>query len=105
VATTGETDVWSLGTSIRNGRLCRVGNPERSDQPRCCGNPSWTWPAGISGGWLEFSIQELCQCKRFENTNDFKTMLILQCINWMTIHAFFEGMRSKNKLRIIMLRK
>jgi hypothetical protein len=34
---------------------------KRSDQPRCCGNPSWTKPAGIHGGWLHCNIQVVCQ--------------------------------------------
>jgi hypothetical protein len=36
-------------------------NPrKRSDQPRCCGNPSWTKPAGICDGWLHCNIQVVC---------------------------------------------
>src|SRR5258708_39684059 len=33
---------------------------ERSDQPRCCGNPSRTKPAGICDGWLQRNIQVAC---------------------------------------------
>jgi len=40
---------------------------ERSDQPRCCGNPSWTKPAGVCGGWLHCTIQIMCQSGFFIN--------------------------------------
>jgi hypothetical protein len=38
---------------------------KRSDQPRCCGNPSWATPAGIHGGWLQCNIQVVCQLVSF----------------------------------------
>jgi hypothetical protein len=48
---------------------------KRSDQPRCCGNPSWTTPAGIYGGWLPSPIQFVCHC------SNFRKALIIQLID------------------------
>jgi hypothetical protein len=33
------------------------------DQLRCCGNPSWTWPAGIYDDRPHCNIQVACHTK------------------------------------------
>jgi hypothetical protein len=39
---------------------------ERSDQPRCCGNPSWTKPAGIHGGLAALQHSSCVPAFRFD---------------------------------------
>jgi hypothetical protein len=49
-------------TARKSAQVANTGtiSKERSDQPRCCGNPSWTGPAGIGDGWLHCNIQVAC---------------------------------------------
>src|ERR1700709_1038023 len=70
-ATCGGSTGKRILTARKSGDFLR----ERSDQPRCCGNPSWTKPAGIHGGWLHCNIQFVCQPAIFIKSLNFNSLL------------------------------
>jgi hypothetical protein len=68
----------------------------RSDQPRCCGNPSWTAPAGGYGGWLKEPLFKLCaSAAKHENSLIINKLQILRRRNSARIIAPSKGMGPK----------